>query len=231
MSALTIEHEIRTLGENFGTAEFWGVSVDGNSIATNARTFTASDAELVLSECEYCYHCGVPVIAVRRTSNDHIVWFVDCDEAYTPTIGADFICEFDRVGYEELLGGDTGLLPEISTQDLELILTQIALPRWEDAIYTIPHLPNDKFGKKTLRVINDAVAQNRVVPHTNCVADPSVLRIGIDVERIPETELLISQENNETIFRFAELPNLPIWCKISDDPNPFLNILLGSEIS
>ncbi len=231
MNFLKITRDIKILRENWGTAEFMSVTVYGKEIATSARSFTASDPQLTLSECDYCYHCGVPEISVRRTSDDHVIWFLDSDDDHTPTLSRDIVLEFDRNQYESCLGGNVNQLPEIDRRDLELILSQITLPRWEDALYTIPDLPNDSFGKNTIRLISDAITDNRVIPFTHRCNAVSSLLIGLDVDKIPETELLIASEEDETLFRFGKHPHLPIWMKIHDDPHPFINLHADSEIA
>jgi hypothetical protein len=231
MNTLAFQRENRILKESTNTAEFWAVAIDGETIATDAKPFDAATDEIVLSECDYCYFCGMPEISVRRTNDEHVIWFVDLDSDQSPTIPRNRVFEFDLNLYQKQLGGDASELPYLSLHEFERVITAMDFPREEDALYTIPELPNDSLGKHTLRQICSALADGRIEMRLDTPNNIKSLTIGLDLERIPESRISIGDTGSGTVFRFEQWPAFPIWLAIRDEPKPFLKFHSDSEIA
>ena len=231
MNSVTFEREIRILEQSTQTAEFWRVSIDGVQITADAKPFDASSDHIILAECTMCYFCGMPEIAVRRLSDDVVIWFVDLDDDQSPTIPRSVIYSFEATNYQEILGGNTSALPQLSHHEFERIVPHFDFPRWEDALYVLPDLPNDTLGKHTLRIFCDALADGRLEYR---LANPPVsgrLTFGLDTDKIPESKILLGRDGDETLFQFSQLPYLPIWLAIRDERDPFATTLAGAEIA
>ena len=231
MNILTFERNIRILKESTDTAEFWSVSIDGESITQDAKPFDASHEKIILRECDYCYFCGMPEVSVRRTDDRHVIWFVDLDDDHSPTIGRDRVFEFELETYQTKLGGATDELPHLSLHEFERIIAAFDFPSAEDALYTIPDLPNDSLGKRTLSRIGDALADDRIEMRLELPRNIKKLNIGLDIEKIPESQIAIGQLGSETVFRFEQLPSLPVWRGIRGDPQPFQGFHADSVIA
>lgn len=104
-------------------------------------------------------------------------------------------------------------------------------PRVEDALYTIPSLPNDSLGKHTLTPICNALADGRFEMRLELPKNIKNLTIGLDLEKIPESQIAIGDLDSETVFRFEHLPSLPLWLAIRGEPKPFGTCHAGSEIA
>ena len=231
MNTITFERDIRILEQSTQTAEFWSISIDGALITTDAAPFDASADHIVLSECAMCYSCGMPEISVRRTSDDVILWFVDVDDDQPVSIPSSSIYAFDAAHYRAVLGGVTSELPQLTLHEFESIIPNHVFPRWEDALYVLPDLPNDTLGKHTLRIFCSALADGRLEYR---LANPTVhgsLTFGLDIDKIPESKMLLGREGDETLFQFSQMPYLPIWLAIRDENDPFATTLAGAEIA
>jgi len=231
MNTITFERDIRVLEQSTQTAEFWRVLIDGVQITTDAMPFDASTGQIVLSECAMCYSCGMPEIAVRRTSDDVIIWFVDVDDDQHSTLPRSSIYAFDAANYRAVLGGVTSELPQLTLHEFESILPNHDFPRWEDALYVLPDLPNDTLGKHTLRIFRSALADGRLEYRLANPAVSGCLTFGLDIDKIPECKILLGTDGDETLFQFSQLPYLPIWLAIRDENHPFARTLVGAEIA
>jgi hypothetical protein len=231
MNTLTFERDIRILKESTNTAEFWSVVVDGETITADAKPFDASADEIILTECDYCYFCGWPEISVRRTDSKHVIWFVDLDDDQSPTIARNRVFEFESQAYQTQLGGVVDDLPHLSLHEFDRLITAFDFPRVEDALYTIPDLPNDSLGKHTLNRICNAFADDRIEMRLDLPDNIRDLTIGLDIDKIPESKITIGDLKSETVFRFEHLPSLPLWLAIRGEPKPFETCHAGSEIA
>ena len=230
VNTITFQSETRTLGEDWGTAEFYTVFIDGVQIADSAHAFSASTPEVALSECDFCYHCGRPDTLVRRLDREHVIWFSLIEEGYTPQLRPGTIYKFSATEYQERLGGSVDDLPDLQRSDFEHLLAILAPPNWEDALYTIPELPRDKFGKRILKTINDNLAFGEFAfspPPTEF----QELRIGIDTKGYPETAILLAKSDQGSIIQFNANPYIPVWMSFVNNSTPFDDILDGSEIA
>jgi len=231
MNTLSFERTIRILQESTNTAEFWSVTIDGETITADAKPFDASSKEIVLSECDYCYFCGWPEISVRRTDDSHVIWFVNLDDDQSSTIPRNRVFEFESQAYQTQLGGNADDLPHLSFDEFNRLIAAFDFPRAEDALYTIPHLPNDSLGKHTLNRICDALADQRVEFRLESPNNIKNLTIGLDLEKVPESQIVIGELDSETVFRFEHLPSLPLWLAIRGEANPFETCHDGSEFA
>ena len=152
------------------------------------------------------------------------------EEGYTPQLRPGTIYEFSATEYQERLGGSVDDLPDLQRSDFEHLLAILAPPNWEDALYTIPELPRDKFGKRILKTINDNLAFGEFAfspPPTEF----QELRIGIDTKGYPETAILLAKSDQGSIIQFNANPYIPVWMSFVNNSTPFDDILDGSEIA
>lgn len=206
--------------EGVGEAEFWRVQIDGEEIATLADPFTASSPEITLSQCEYCFECGVPSIAVRKISNHTIVWFTNPDDRLDD-LPKEKLRTFSLAEYERCLDSKSTELPLLSCEELQHIFSLENLPYWKEPLYTIPELPGDGIGEKTLQLISDSVAKGLVAPRNNDFSSFQSIKFGFDIDNLFESVIDFALIEDQIAFRFQTLPKVPLWLIIEADDSDF----------
>ena len=206
--------------EGIGEAEFWRIQLDGEEIATKAQPFTASSCEITLSQCECCYQCGVPSIAVRKISNHTIIWFTNPDDRLDDLPKED-LRTFHLADYERWLKSKSTELPLLSPEELQHVFSLENLPEWKEPLYTIPELPGDETGIKTLQLIADSVAKGLITPHISDASSFRSIKFGFDIENLFESDIDFALIDDEISFRLKTLPDVPLWLRIEGDDGDF----------
>lgn len=232
MNVLSKKSHEETLAEQFGTGTFWTLEVDGQVITENARPFDASSDNLILSECTHCYFCGVGEISVRRYGSNTILWYVSLRDSYEPKIPRDTILVFDRREYENEVGGDASLIPELSMEDISQLLLHLKLPDWRLGLYTTPELPNDWLGQASLRLLTESLSSPEIKVSNFIDMESEIeLRIGIDVPGIPETVVQIQTKDDIVWIQLVENPWFPVWISHPDITKQLPVLIENSEIA
>ena len=212
MNVLSKKTREVVLPDNMGTGTFWILEIDGGVVTEYARPFDAATNTLVLNECDVCFYCGMDEIAVRRLGANVVIWYVCLDDEYASSIPREKILAFDRLDYENAVGGSASLLPEFSAEDISRLLPWLKLPDWRFGLYTIPELPNDWLGQATLRLLAESISSSEIKVTDFADTDDGIeLRIGIDVPGIPETVVRLRTQNDILWFKLVENPWVPAW--------------------
>ena len=230
MNSLSINSDIRPLGRWMGgSEEFWVLEIDGKRLAESARPFAADDSEIVLFECEECYHCGLPEVLVRRLDPETVIWFPKIREGYTNRLEAGKSYLFAKADYDRLLSGDSSRLAFIGFDDFEHLFPWYTPHNPEDGLYTVPEIKKDRFGKRILKILD----HNFRFGEFRWSAAPDEfrrLKIGLDQPRYPEIFIDFGVTETGMAFRFAQNPNIPIWMKLARNPFPFHGVFELTEL-
>ena len=222
---LEIQAETRTLGmDGMGDAEFVRILIDGVEIATDAAAFDASSPEITPNECEFCYHCGVPTIAVRKIADHTVVWFSNPDHGREYDVPAEEFRYFDLVEYESALGGKATGLPEFSAENLHHIFSLEQFPDWKEFLYCLPEIVGDGTGAATMGLITESISNLTIVPGHQDILKFETVAFGFDIDNLLETRIDFALIADEIAFRFQSFPCIPIWLTIESDPNGFAAI-------
>jgi hypothetical protein len=220
------------LADHMGIGTLWTVEVDGQVITDHARPFDAGTATLVLNECDFCFHCGMDEISVRRIGTDVILWYVSLDDDYDSKIPKHTLLAFERIDYERVAGGVADLLPELSAVDISNFLPYLRFPDWHLGLYTTPALPNDWLGQSMLRLLSESLASSEIqVAHLEVAGMETELRIGIDLPGIPETIVRFRSKDDKIWFQIAANPWIPAWFSHAHVTAQLPGVLANSELA
>ncbi|QEG21504.1 hypothetical protein [Mariniblastus fucicola] len=223
MMRLEIQTETKTPGlDGMAEVEFVHVFLDGVKITTQAAFFDASSPEITLHECDYCYQCGVPTIAVRKIADHSVIWFTNPDHGREDDVAREELRIFNLKAYETALNSKTTDLPQISTRDLRHLISLEQFPDWSEVLYSLPEIDGDETGADTMRVIVDSISNLSITPIALHVPEFETVTFGYDIDKLLETQIDFAMLSNEIIFRFRSTPHLPLWIKIVPKPNGFV---------
>ena len=222
---------MQTLPEWVGTeGEFWTLKIDGNVLTSLAQPFSASDAEIILRECEECHQCGRPEVLVRRHNDESVIWFAKTESDYDNLLGTGQYFLFNANEYERILDGSCSGLRPVSQDDFEHLLPWYTPHYPQEALYTEPELPRDKFGKRTLKIFADNFKFGEF--KTAATPDESrTLKIGLDRPDYPETAIRFGLVRDTMVFQFAQEPCIPVWMQFNNNQNPFADVFQIGELA
>ena len=231
MNVLSISSRMQTLPEWVGTeGEFWTLKIDGNVLTSLAQPFSASDAEIILRECEECHQCGRPEVLVRRHNDESVIWFAKTESDYDNLLGTGQYFLFNANEYERILDGSCSGLRPVSQDDFEHLLPWYTPHYPQEALYTEPELPRDKFGKRTLKIFADNFKFREF--KTAATPDESrTLKIGLDRPDYPETAIRFGLVRDTMVFQFAQEPCIPVWMQFNNNQNPFADVFQIGELA
>jgi hypothetical protein len=211
----TLQRSDRWIRFESGTSfKLWRLTVDGEEITDSAKPFSASDAEIILEECNECGYCSLRDVCVRRVG-DQIIWFdkPPTDRYFESLKGR--VLAFNQDDYASVaLSGDIQALPLMKREELEGLVRAIEPSKPDVAIYRIPDSVSDPNGRLALALLRDALATPEVRWDFAAAPDSSIeLRIGLDIPGIPEAIWQVGRVDNRTAFCFLAYPELPIWMR------------------
>ena len=214
MMQIQVQPERKTLEmEGLGEATFLHVFVDGVEITKEAASFNASTSQIILKECGFCFQCGVPTVAARKIGNHSVVWFTNPDHGRPFAIPTEEIRVFKREDYERALGSNANALPELSVADLRHIFSIEWIPEWKEWLYSLPEIPGDETGAKTMTQIIELISSPAIVPVMDEVHEFQTITFGFDLDQLLETRIDVAIVSNEVAFRFRSFPDIPLWFK------------------
>jgi hypothetical protein len=200
--------------ESGASFKLWRLLVDGDEITDSAKPFCASEAEIVLEECNECGHCSLRDVCVRRVG-DQIIWFnkPPTDRYFESLNGR--VLAFNQDDYASVaLSGNIQGLPLMKREELEGLVRAIKPPKPDVAIYRIPDSASDPNGRLALALLRDALATPEVRWDFAAAPDSSIeLRIGLDIAGIPEAIWQVGRGDNRAALCFLAYPELPIWVR------------------
>lgn len=231
MNSISFTSQHRKLAEGMGAdAEFWRIAIDGTELTTAARPFNASESEIVLHECEECYCCGQPEVLVRKYDAQTVIWFAKTTEHDNNKIPDGSFYLFDAGAYDDLLNGTSSELRGIEQDDFEHLLPWYTPHDPAEALYTEPQLPRDEFGKRTLKKLDDSFRFGKFIS-ANPPDKFGTLKIGLDRPAYPELVIKFGMVNGTIAFQFVQNPHIPVWIKVANNPNPFIDIFKIEQLA
>ena len=210
--------------EGAGEFDFLRVYVDGAEIATQAASFDASSPQITLSECEFCYHCGIATIAARKIDDHSVVWFTNPNHGRDYEVETEELRIFDLTEYETALKSKTTELPELSTEDMCHILSLEQFPDWKEFLYCLPEMDGDETGADTMGLIAESISKRSFSPSVQSISEFETITFGFDIDKLLETKIDFAMRSSEIVFRFRSFPNIPIWLKIEPSRDDFVAV-------
>jgi hypothetical protein len=192
---------------------FWRIYADDVPITDRAHPFRVSDGAIVLEECLSCGNCGAADTIARRVGTD-VAWTTIPQESFLNTaLPVGRMVLFDAEQYRAEIGsGDVNDLPSIGDADVARFVRCLEFPKPESAVYRMPELSSDPFGRQIAKHIKGCLTSESSLVHL-CQVPEQILevRIGFDLEGFPESIWKLGRTGEKVAIRFEDFPRFNTW--------------------